>query len=179
MSEQNGDAESRERLRGALGQRIRESSQHMVAHLDQEHAGRSRLYLPEFTGQGLAGELGDLPGHLDSCRPRPYHHEGQPGLLLRRPTLGGLECRQDPPADLEGAVQRLDLERVRATLVVAEVGVVRSGGDDVLSRRYRSSDLDGLAVHARVFDHHYCVSAGWRRCACHNGRCLPGLDTRR
>ena len=37
---------------------------------------------------------------------------------------------QDPAADVERALQRLQLGRVRAPVVVAEVGVARAAGDD-------------------------------------------------
>ncbi len=47
------------------------------------------------------------------------------GLDLRR-----LEGGQHPAADLERTLERLQLGRVRAPFVVAEVGVVRAAGDD-------------------------------------------------
>ncbi len=88
----------------------------------------------------VAGDLGDLAGHLDAGRPGADDDEGQQrglglGVGLE---LGRLEGLEDPPADGERALERLELGRVLLPLVVAEVGVLRAARDDqgvVLERR--------------------------------------------
>ena len=78
------------------------------------------------------GELGDLPRHLDAGRAGADDDEGEPAPppLRIRLDLGRLEGAEDAAADLERAVERLQLGRVRLPLVVAEVGVARAAGDD-------------------------------------------------
>ena len=73
----------------------------------------------------FAGELGDLPGHLDARRPGADDDERQKRIALRRVVLdlGSFERREDPVAQRERAVERLQLGRVQRPLVVAEVGV--------------------------------------------------------
>ena len=59
--------------------------------------------------------------------------------------LGRLEGLEDPPADGQRALERLELGRVLLPLVVAEVGVLRAAGDDqrvVLERLGRGAQRD-------------------------------------
>ena len=77
------------------------------------------------------GELADLAGHLDAGRAGADDDERQPRRAPLRVglELGGLESLEDPSAYLERAVERLDLERERAPLVVSEVGIAGPAGD--------------------------------------------------
>ena len=94
----------------------------------------------------LARELGDLPGHLDAGRAGADDDEGEPaspplGIGLG---LGRLEGDQDPVADLERAVERLQLRRVRAA---TRRGRSRSSA----SRRRRRACRNRAACRASPF----------------------------
>ena len=69
----------------------------------------------EVVAQRVAGELGDLAGHLDAGGAGADHHEGQPlvaplGIAL---DLCGLEGREDAAAHVQGALERLHLGGIR------------------------------------------------------------------
>ena len=78
-------------------------------------------------------QLGDLAGELHAGRPAADDDEGQPlavALRDRRLELGHLEGAEDPPAQLEGVVDRLHARCAARELVVTEVGLAGAGGDD-------------------------------------------------
>ena len=80
----------------------------------------------------VAGDLGDLPGHLDPGRARADDDERQQPVALGVVSgdLGGLEGAQDLRADVQRALQRLQLGGVLLPLRVAEVVVLRAAADD-------------------------------------------------
>ena len=102
-------------------------------------------------------ELGDLPGHLDSGRSGSDNHERQP-RRARGPIplgIGRLEREEDPVAQLQRSLQRLQLGREAGPSVVPEVRVARTGGDgkDVIPERdaraavRQAGDLDDTRCH--------------------------------
>jgi hypothetical protein len=151
--EQGRDPEVDERAGCLSRQRRREARQHAVRGLHEQHLAIARVDGSKVVTQGVPGQLGDLSRHLHARGPRPDDDERQP----RSPTpgvgfhLGRLEGAQDPPADLERALQRLHLRRNPAPLVVAEVGVPRAPGDDqgVVPDRRRAR-LPGTRLHPNL-----------------------------
>ena len=140
-SQHGRDAKSAQRALGLGRQRRRESGEHAVGGLDEQDAAAAGIGGSEVAGQRVAGELGDLPGHLDAGGTGADDRERQPlaaplGVFLE---LGGLERGQDLAAHGQRAFERLHLCRVFAPLVVAEVGVVRAARDDqrVIGHRVR------------------------------------------
>ena len=123
-----------------------------VSRLDEVVRAPARVDRPKLVTQRVASDLADLPGHLHPGRAAPDHHEGQP---CRAPSrvgvlLGGLERAQDALTDPQRALQRLDLERHRPPLVMAEVGVARAPRHDqrvVGDRRRRRDTRDRLQQH--------------------------------
>ena len=83
-------------------------------------------------GQGALGEFGDLAGQLDAGRPGADHDEGQPAFALGvvGGDLGLLERAEDAAAQLERVIDGLHAGREGGEVVVAEVGLLRAGGDD-------------------------------------------------
>ena len=97
VPDQRSDAELLERARRLPRQRLREARQDAVGSLDEQNARRSGVDRTEVARQRVAGELGDLPGHLDPGRPGADDDERQPvspfvGVAL---DLGRLERAQD------------------------------------------------------------------------------------
>ena len=113
-------------------ERWRKAGQDPIRRLDQQHTARARVDGPKVVPQSVAGELGDLPRHLDPGRPGADDDEGEPlpPPLLVRLQLRRLEGAQQPCPHRERALQRLDLRRHLPPFVVAEVRAVRSAGDD-------------------------------------------------
>jgi len=125
------------------------------AGLDQDDARRARVDPPEVAREGVAGDLGERPGHLDPGRPAPDDHEREPmaaglGVLL---ALGRLERDQGSPPDLERVLQRLQPRRVSFPLVLPEVRVARPGGEDEsVVRQLPVREADDL--RGRIDRHH-------------------------
>jgi hypothetical protein len=91
----------------------------------------ARIRRAEVAPHGFARELGDLTCHLDARRAAADDDEREPtltplGVLL---DFRRLEGREDPGADLQCPVERLQLGRVRLPLGMAEVRVLDAGGD--------------------------------------------------
>ena len=118
-------------LRGLRRQLRRERGQDALARLDQQHARVRGVDAAEVAPR-VARDLGDLSRHLDAGRPRAHDHERQLALTLGRVLgrLGGLERAQDLRADVQRALERLELRRVLLPLGVAEVVVLRAAADD-------------------------------------------------
>ena len=101
--------------------------------LDEEDARGACVHRAVLAVQDVLAELGDLPGHLDAGRAGADDDERQPrgtcGVVFVL-GLGGLEREQDAVAQVERAVERLQLRCVRRPVVVPEVRVARSACDD-------------------------------------------------
>jgi hypothetical protein len=106
-------------------------------------SARCRVEAAEVGAQRSTGELGDLPGKLHAGRTGTDDRERQPrfagGIVGLQ--LGHLEGAEDPPAELERVVDRLQPRRVAGVLVVPEVGLRRAGCQDeaVVGQRRRLS----------------------------------------
>ena len=113
-------------------ERLREARQDAVERLDEQHAGAPRVDVAKVAAQRVTRELGDLACHLDAGRAGADDDEREPGPPARQVGLGlgRLEGGEDAPADVEGAGERLELGRALLPVVVAEVRVVRTAGDD-------------------------------------------------
>ena len=111
--------------------------QHRGGGIHQDHVAIPWLDGPKRPGQRALGEFGDLACQLDAGRARADHHkrEAAPALGLVGGHLGRLERAKDPAAQLQGVVDRLHSRRERGELVVAEIGLLRPGGDDEAVKR--------------------------------------------
>jgi hypothetical protein len=91
-------------------------------------AGIERLEL----GPQVAGDLSDLARHFHSGRTGSDDDEREPGCasVTVRLEFGGLERPKDPGADLQGALERLEIRGELLPVIVLEVVVVRPGRDD-------------------------------------------------
>ena len=80
----------------------------------------------------MVSDLGDLARQLDAGRAAADDREGQPraaaGLVSLQ--LGRLERSEDPPANLDRVLERLEPGRGRAPFVMAEVRVAGAGRHD-------------------------------------------------
>jgi hypothetical protein len=104
--------------------------------------GRRGIEAGEVEVQAAAGQLGELPGHLDAGG--AADHEGEP----RRPRLvivrelGHLESAEYARPHVQGVPDGLQARRVRRELIVTEVTLAPAGGDDqAVVRRYRHGPL--------------------------------------
>ncbi len=105
----------------------------------------ARVDAPEVAVEACARQLGDLPGDLDTRRSASHDDEGHPGtagfgVILG---LGHLEGPEDAATQLEGVVDRLHSWCEARELVVTEVGLPCSGGDDQAVERMRASRVVG------------------------------------
>jgi hypothetical protein len=77
-------------------------------------------------------DLGQRTGHLDAGRAATDHDEGElPGASRRIGfTLRTLERKQHASANLESIFERLESRRYRPPVIVAEIGVRRTSGDN-------------------------------------------------
>ena len=102
------------------------------AGLDEEHPRLARIDAAEVPPHHLARDLADRARKLDAGRPAAHDHERHqlPPALLVGLALGPFEGGHDAPADLEGVVEALQPRRRPLPLVVPEVGVPDTGGED-------------------------------------------------
>ena len=91
-----------------------------------------RVDVPERALEGVVGQFGDLPGHLDAGRTGADDDERQQLLPAHRVAgpLGLLERAEDPAAQFQRVVDRLHARRPLGEVVVAEVRLPRARGDD-------------------------------------------------
>ena len=155
------DAELLERPRRSARQPLGKRRQDPVGGLDEQDAGRPRVDGAKVAAQRVARELGDLAGHLHARRAGADDDERQPRppSLLIRLDLGRLERGEQACPQVERALERLQLRRVRRPLVVPEVrvrrparhdeGVVRELDAAVAVRQLVQQDDAALEVEAR------------------------------
>ncbi len=88
--------------------------------------------MPEGALEGVVRELGDLAGHLHAGRTGADDDEGQQLLAPTGVTgpLGLLERTEDAAAQLQRVVDRLHARRELGEMVVAEVRLPGTRGDD-------------------------------------------------
>ena len=125
---------ARSQLLGRLaGEPIAERGQRLLAAVEQQHPHRRRIERAELALEAADRQLAHLSGQLDAGRTGADDDHGQP-LLAARPGRSldsrHLEGAEDPPAQLQGVVDRLHARRVAGQLVVTEVRLVDAGGDD-------------------------------------------------
>ena len=113
-------------------QRWREGCEHPVGRLDQKDAAGPRVDRVEVEPERVARQLGDLAGHLDARGSGADDGERQPGGAALRVglRLGRLERAENSAPHRQRALERLDLGRELAPVVVAKVGIARAAGDD-------------------------------------------------
>ena len=129
---------------GGLGPEVvAERTQHRRCCVEQHDAGPRRVDRAEVAAQRAPGQLGDLASHLHPGRSRPDDDERHEALDLLGGAgqLGPLEGAEDATAQLERVVDRLHAGGVPREVVVAEVRLARTGGDE-----QRVVLDDGLAV---------------------------------
>src|SRR3546814_16494564 len=82
--------------------------------------------------KGALGQLGDRPGQLDPGRTSADDDEGHqpPALRIAVGNLRALEGKQDAPTDFQCIVQAFQGRCMPRPLVMAEIGVFRTGSDD-------------------------------------------------
>ena len=106
--------------------------QHPRAGLHQDDPGAAGSKRRKSRSSALAGELGDRTGELDSGRAGADDDEGQQrrALGIVGTGLGQLEGDQDAAADRRRVIDLLEARRGPFPLVLAEVIVARTGGED-------------------------------------------------
>ena len=107
----------------------------------------------------MVGQLGDLAGHLHSRRPRTHDDKGKKFLATLRiaGTLGLLEGAQDAAAQFQRIVDGLHARCPLGEVIVAEVGLARTRGDDqrVIRGAVRVAQqqrVDGLVGQVNIGD---------------------------
>ena len=138
---------ARASARAFARERRREAGQDAVGHLDEQDPRRARCRSSGSRGGACrARSRRSAPPSRRPVGPAPTTtnvSQRAPALRVRL-GLGRLERGQDPARHVERALERLQLGRERAPLVVAEVRVARAAGDDQavvgeLVRRRRSA----------------------------------------
>ena len=172
LAETDVHAEPLQVLQCVPGEPVGKGGEELGAGLDQDDPRVSRVDVAKITRQREAGDLGDRARHLDPGRSAADDDEGHqrfaPGRIWLALRL--FERRQDAAADVERILQGLQTRRVGRPLVVAEVGVVRAGGEDQVVVREASPvilveddllrrDIDGVDpgqddVHVRLAAQH-------------------------
>jgi len=125
------DAEGLEPPVRVIGELLREGRQDARTGLDEDDARRPGIDIAEIHRQRVPSDLGNRAGHLNAGRAGPDDHEGQQLALLCRVAfrLGALEREQDVAADLGRVLERFQSGGVWLPVVVAKVGVARTGRD--------------------------------------------------
>jgi hypothetical protein len=135
-----------ERPLARLGQLRWIRAEHPIAALEQHHLDLGRIDRAEVVGQRVEADLAERAGQLDARRATADDDERQP-LALRdriRLALGRFVRGEDPLADLEGVVDRLEARRDLVPRV-AEVRMRRAGGEDqVVVLEHAVVELDPL-----------------------------------
>ena len=126
------NAELLQALACLLSQLRAEGRQHSCRGIEQDDPRIGRVDVPEGALEGLVGQFGDLPGHFDAGRTGTHHGEGHE---LAAPdgiagALGLFEGTQNATAQLESVVNGLHARRPLGEVVVSEVRLTRTGGDD-------------------------------------------------
>jgi hypothetical protein len=130
------------------------------ARLDKQDDRFVRVDEPVVARQHDVGELGHLPDQFDAGRSGADDDERQVrgAVVGIGCQLGHLECRQDLAADVPGVIQRLHPGSELGPLVVPEVRVRRSRGNDQRvvrqSQRFavRSERRDNAPIEVDVDD---------------------------
>ncbi len=143
------DAEFLEPLGRLAGKLVAECRKDLLAAIADDDSGVARVDFPEVVLEHAPRQLGDLARDLHSGRTAADHHEGQPFLLLLGILLelGHLERPEDPAPELEGVVDRLHPGSPARELVVAEVGLPGTAGDD--QAVVRELELPPVGPHRR------------------------------
>ena len=112
--------------------RLAERGDHALAGVEQDHPRRARVDPPEVALHRVAREDRELPGDLDAGRPAADDDERQPLVAGGGigSALGLLEGAEDPVAEVDRVLERLQPARDLLPLVVAEVGRLAAAGDD-------------------------------------------------
>lgn len=109
----------------------------------------------------MAGDLGQRAGHLDPRGAGTHHGEGEPGVAFRRVdvALGSLVGEQHAAPDLERVFQGLETRGSGCPLVMAEITVRRTGGDNEVVvadvRTVLQENCAALHVDPRGLGHHH------------------------
>ena len=110
--------------------------------------------MPECALERVVGQLGDLTGHLDTGGSGPDDDERQQLLPAGRVTgaLGLLERAEDATAQLQRIVDGLHAGGELGEMVVAEVGLSGTGGDDQAVERGHVRVPEQFGAHGLGFE---------------------------
>src|SRR5215467_12071807 len=100
--------------------------------LEQNDARAARIDSAKILGQGLAGNLGDGPGHFDAGRSSTDDDEAQQTLplgIIIAGKLGLLECQQNASANAGRIFNTLEPGCKLGPIVMPEIGMRRAGRD--------------------------------------------------
>src|SRR5262249_41177256 len=144
-----------------------EGRKHAIGCL-HEHDARSRwIERAKLTRETVLGQLGDRAGQFHAGRTAADDDEGKPGPPLRfvLTALRGLEGKQKTAANVERVIVSFEAWRCRCPIVVAEIAVPRTRGDDqevICKPRLAERDL----TQHRVYPGHFAqqhAHVGWVR----------------
>ena len=149
----NFDAHGLQNALGLVRERFRESGKKARPGLDKNDARRARRDGAEIVADRFARELGDGAGHLDAGRTAADDDKGQKSCSSSRIglDLGALEGEQDLGAQARGIVDGLDAGRIRLPLVMTEITVPGTAGEDEIVER-NGAAAGALAVRFSCAD---------------------------
>ena len=126
----NLDAKLAKRAQCIVRQIVGISAKHALASLNQHDPGLACVNLAEFAPQRVPRQFGYRSGQFHAGGTSANDDEGQKGSLFFRIglPLGPFKCQQDASPDRCRVLQRLQAERIRLPLVVAEIGMSGAGG---------------------------------------------------
>ena len=146
---------------------FRKGREHSWAGLDEHDSGLARVDGAKVTDQHRASDVGERACELDACRPGAdddESHERSARLFIRL-VLRMLERKQHAPANLERILEGLQRRRITLPVLVAEVRIAHTRGEDQIVVPQRLAFLDAN-------DSRFQVDGG-DLAEQHPGVCLP------
>ncbi len=149
----NFDSQPIELFLRASGKILRIGRKNAWAALQQEDVGARGIDRTKFVGQRVAADLGESTREFNSGGPAADDHEveGSCGLSVSGLPLREFERQQHPAANLERVFDSLQTRSVRLPVVVPEVSMAGTGGDNqIVEFNVRFGSLDDCADRGRI-----------------------------
>src|SRR5262249_53397464 len=117
---------------GSVRERGWEGRKHAIGCLHEHDARSRRIERAKLKRETVPGQLGDRASQFHAGRTAADDDEGEPGPPLRfvLTALRRLEGKQKTATNVERVLDSLEARRCRCPIVVAEIAVLRTRGDD-------------------------------------------------